>query len=87
MYLKINKYYFSAYLLVATGSSSNGVMNNVEIVDPSNSNKVCQAFTNYPLAVEGAFGMLGPQNNPFICGGYFSIGSSKYKSVIMLPNI
>jgi hypothetical protein len=47
-------------------------MNNVEIVDPSNSTKVCQAFTNYPLAVEGAFGMLGPQNNPIICGGYSS---------------
>jgi hypothetical protein len=58
-------------------------MNNVEIVDLSNSNKICQGFTNYPLAVEGAVGMLGPQNSPIICGGYSSTISPNYKSVIL----
>ena len=58
--------------MVAVGEGRN----EVEVVDLETSSTSCREIENFPDAVGGAVGMIGPNQQPLICGGYYSTGDS-----------
>ena len=58
--------------MVAVGTGRN----EVEVVDLETSSTSCRKIENFPDAVWGAVGILGPNQQPLICGGVYSTGDS-----------
>ena len=56
-------------LLVAVGVAATGTTDNTEVLDLASPITTCKTLPNFPLAVFGAFGGLGYEDNPIICGG------------------
>ena len=67
-------------LMVGVGHNSSGIgMTEMEIIDlESTSPKTCQNLANFPLGISlGAFGILGLNKKPTICGGHHQDGYNK----------
>ena len=62
-------------LLVALGYG----LNDVEIIDLETSSTTCTRIEDFPDKVYGAVGILGPNLQPLICGGYSSGGGDENK--------
>ena len=57
--------------MVGVGQYNRMLTTEMEIIDlASKSPKQCQNLANYPLEITWAFGILGLNNKPTICGGY-----------------
>ena len=65
--------------MVGVGRDSSGFgMTEMEIIDlESTSPKTCQNLANFPLGISAAFGILGLNNKPTICGGSHRDGTNK----------
>jgi hypothetical protein len=59
-------------VFVAVGQTWSNANNEVEIVDLDNPNSKCSSPPTFPLARMIAFGGLGPNGNPMVCGGFGS---------------
>ncbi len=51
------------------GTSVTGITGNTEVIDLESPITTCKTLPNFPLNVSGAFGGLGFEDNPIICGG------------------
>ncbi len=52
-----------------TSVATTGTTDNIEVLDLASPITTCKTLPNFPLAVLGAFGGLGYEDNPIICGG------------------
>jgi hypothetical protein len=57
--------------MVALGSVVGGPTNNVEIIDLTSTETICDNFPDYPIVADRAKGALGYQEVPLICGGVY----------------
>ncbi len=81
----INLYIGFTKLLVALGSAKSGTTNSIEVIDLESPNKTYKNLPDFPLAVIGAFGGLGYEDNPIICGG--SVTSTSYSNKCYSLNV
>ena len=65
-------------ILVVTG----GRTNESEIIDLEASASTCNVLEQFPYDVGGASGILGPDQQPLICGGYDGVGRKECTSLI-----
>jgi hypothetical protein len=61
-------------ILIAGGNTSNGLTDSVEVIDLEGSSSICDQLKKIPNKIERAFGGLGFDDKPIICGGKFSNG-------------
>jgi hypothetical protein len=59
-------------VFVAVGQTWSNDNNEVEIIDLDNPNSTCSSPPKFPFARMIAFGGLGPDGNPMVCGGFGS---------------
>ena len=65
-------------VMVGVGQYNSMLTTDMEIIDlSSKSPKTCQNLANYPVEITWAFGILGLNNKPTICGGYHQGASIK----------
>jgi len=66
-------FFFAVYsrLLIGVGATYNdlNLLSSVEIIDLSPQNLLCDSLPDFPRKIGYAFGGLGYQNEPIICGG------------------
>ena len=55
---------------MATGITSEGLTNNVEIINLETLQSNCKMKLNFPASIEGAIGGLTSSEKPIICGGF-----------------
>ena len=70
--IQIFKFLFLEFskVMVATGFTSSGSSNSVEIVDFLSTSTQCQNFPNFPRLTTVARGELDNNGNPIVCGGF-----------------